>query len=52
VSILLQEAKAVMDMFCFLLNTIGWSGHVTSDMQRDNGLEVQPIVHAMQIRSC
>ena len=38
VSILLHEAKRVLGLFCLHLNTIGWSGHVTSTIHRDNWL--------------
>jgi len=36
VSILLHEAKPVLGLFWLHLNTIGWSGHVTSTICRDN----------------
>jgi len=38
VSILLHEAKPVLGLFCLHLNTIHWSGHVTSTICRDNWL--------------
>jgi len=34
VSILLHEAKAMLGLFCLQLNTVGWSGHVTSTIRR------------------
>ena len=36
VPILLHEAKPVWGLFCLHLNTVGWSGHVTSTIRRDN----------------
>jgi len=40
VSILLREAKLLLGLFCFHLNTIGWSGNVASrpTIHRDNRL--------------
>ena len=38
VSILLHEAKHVLRLFCLHLNTIDWSGHVSSTIRRDNWL--------------
>jgi len=43
VSILLHEAKRVLGLFCLHLNTIGWSGHVTSTIHRDNWLEFKSL---------
>jgi len=36
VSILPHEAQPVVELFCLHLNTIDWSGHVTSTIRRDN----------------
>jgi len=38
VSFLLHKAKPVLEIFCLHLNTIDWSGHVTSTLRRDNWL--------------
>jgi len=37
-SILLHEAKPVLRLFCLHLNTIDWSGHVTSTIRRHKWL--------------
>jgi len=37
VPILIHETEAMLGLFCLQLNTVGWSGHVTSTIHRVYG---------------
>ena len=49
--ILLHEAKPVLALFCLHLNTIGWSGHVTITIRRDNWLAFKSLWLGFRIRA-
>jgi len=51
VLILLHEAKAMLGLFCLQLNTVGWSGHVTSTIRRDNWLGFKSLWLGFRIRA-
>jgi len=50
VSILLHEAKAMLELFCLQLNIIGGSGRVTSTIRRDNWLGFKSLSLGFRIR--
>jgi len=51
VSILLHEAKPVLGLIFLHLNTIGWSGHVTSTLHRGNWLGFKSLWLGFGIRA-